>query len=212
MNNFSIEIPSDEIAKLVDSIVDTIREDHFDELSDRIYESVLDEVKDNVKDWIDIDDLDIENSITNTIEDLLGQFNPGKHCGIGRAAEDVIKDGFVYAIENDDDFAKKLGSFIDKWIWKPSDEKHPEDSIKAILGREDASNIHDLTAPASPSVENKMLISQQELKDIIYLTISTVVGQSCIRDVNMTSLVNSSIESQADHIRTFLNTKQQEDT
>lgn len=207
MHNISIEISSDEITKLVDTVVDTIREDHFDDLSDKIYDSVVDEVKDNINDWIELDDLDIENKVTNTIEDLLGQFSPGNHCSMGRAVEDIIKDGFTYAIENDDDFARNLGSFIDKWIWKPSDEKHPEDSIRAILGREDASNIHNLTVPASPSVENKMLISQQELKDIIYLTISTVVGQSCIRDVNMTSLVNSSVESQAQHIREFLNTK-----
>lgn len=207
MHNISIEISSDEITKLVDTVVDTIREDHFDDLSDKIYDSVVDEVKDNINDWIDLDDLDIENNVTNTIEDLLSQFNPGNHCAMGRAVEDIIKDGFAYAIENDDDFAQKLGSFIDKWIWKPSDEKHPEDSIKAILGREDASNIHNLITPADPSVGNKISIDQQELKDIIYLTISTVIGHSDIRGVNMTTLVNGAIESQAQHIRTFLNTK-----
>lgn len=207
MQSISVEISSDGITQLVDTVVDAIREDHFDDLSDKIYDSVVDEVKDNINDWIDLDDLDIENNVTNTIEDLLSQFNPGNHCAMGRAVEDIIKDGFAYAIENDDDFAQKLGSFIDKWIWKPSDEKHPEDSIKAILGREDASNIHNLTAPAGHPAENKMLISQQELRDIIYLTISTVVGHSDIRGVNMTVLENRAVESFAQHIRTFLNTK-----
>jgi hypothetical protein len=181
----------EELADSMDDIADNVQSKIEDSLTnsitDLVTDSVQEDLRNNFSDYFDIDDYmsDIQNGLDysdiasevqeridfgSEIESLAGQFRPGHHCGVGKAVEEVIYDGIEYGLTHDEDLAKAIGSFIDNWLYQPNPDPEVQktlvnDAISRILGREDASNIHNDLMPQSTE-ENKEVPASERLLTI----------------------------------------------
>jgi len=213
------------IENLIDEFINNSIDDYADQIKDKIEDSLTEEVcdyvrrdlvsniddyiciqdiKDQVNESIDIyelakevrDELDIPD-VTDEIENLADQFNPGKHCRVGKAVEKVIEDGVVYSLTHNDEFARAMGSFIDNWLYQPNPDPQAQkaivdDAINRILGREDASNIHnDLVAnPTTLAYSDETIeLTRNEINNLIYNSISQALNNKELSVTEMKFLI-----------------------
>lgn len=218
LKDYIKSIFEEEIDSVIDDIASKVESRIEDSITDSITESVTDSVQEdlrnNFSDYFDVSDHidDIQDSldyseiadqvqerldIGSEIESLAEQFSPGHHCGIGKAVEEVIYDGVEYGLTHDEDFAKAMGSFIDNWLYQPVPNRDVQkmlidNAINRILGREDASNIHNDLMPQTvenkeeiPASEREVVITAGDIHTIIDISLSHFYGS---KDISIPAL------------------------
>ena len=216
--NNSIDDYADQIKdkiedSLTEEVCDYVRKDLVSNIDDYI---CIQDIKDQVNESIDIyelarevrDEIDIPD-VSDEIENLATQFHPGEHCSIGRAVEKVIESGVMYSLTHNENFARAMGSFIDNWLYQSNPDTEVQkslvnDAVNRILGKEDASNIHNnlVANPTTPSYSDETIeLTRNEINNLIYNSISQALNN---KELSVTEMKFLILESSNAKINDFV--------
>jgi hypothetical protein len=213
----TLRLPTDQLDEMIDELKANLSDEVSENIKNDIIEEIQKDIEKNIDDYIDLDDIadtlhrdyldydqiasEIENrneSFSSQIESLIGEFNPGAHCGLGRAVEGLIEDSIVYSMFNNDEFAKKLGSFIDNWLYKPTPEPEVTESI--MSGVTERLGFPE-TKPAEPTIS----LTVSQLNEIIHRSLT--VGLVNTVNNNVSDLVDIAVNQFDGDIQSFINTE-----
>lgn len=213
----TLRLPTNQLDEVIEELKTNLSEEVSESIKDELLEAIRDEIKMDISDYINIDDLadtihrdyldydEIANELENRNESLSGQleglvyeFNPGSHCGLGRAVEGLIEESIIHSMLHNDDFAKKLGSFIDNWLYKPTPEPEVTESI--MSGVTERLGFPE-TKPAEPTIS----LTADQLKEIINRSLT--VGLVNTINNNVSDLVDTAVNQLDGNIQSFINTE-----
>jgi len=213
----TLRLPTNQLDEVIEELKTNLSEEISDSIKDEVVEAVRDDMKMDIGDYINIDDLadsiqsdyldydsiaqEVENkleSVSSQIESLIDEFNPGSHCGLGRAVESLIEDSLEHSMFNNDEFAKKLGSFIDNWLYKPTPEPEVTESI--MSGVTERLGLSE-TKPAEPTIS----LTVGQLNEIIHRSLT--VGLVNTINNNVSDLVDIAVNQFDGDIQSFIHTE-----
>jgi hypothetical protein len=213
----TLRLPTNQLDEVIEELKTNLSEEISESIKDEIAEEIKQELKDDIGDYLDMDDIadsihkdyldydsiaeEVEGrieSVSSQIESLIGEFNPGAHCGLGRAVESLIEDSFAYSMFNNDEFAQKLGSFIDNWLYKPTPEPEVTESI--MSGVTERLGIPE-TKPAEPTIS----LTVSQLNEIIHRTLTVGLVNTVNHDVS--DLVDIAVNQFDGDIQSFIHTE-----
>jgi hypothetical protein len=213
----TLRLPTNQLDEVIEELKTNLSEEISESIKDEIAEEIKQELKDDIGDYLDMDDIadsihkdyldydsiaeEVEGrieSVSSQIESLIGEFNPGAHCGLGRAVESLIEDSLEYSMFNNDEFAKKLGSFIDNWLYKPTPEPEVTESI--MSGVTERLGLPE-TKPAEPTIS----LTVSQLNEIIHRSLT--VGLVNTINNNVSDLVDTAVNQLDGDIQSFIHTE-----
>lgn len=101
-----------------DTILEMVREDMKNHIyyyvdEDDMHDLIdADNIADKVMDKIDVEDIMSDYDISGQLTDLARSYDPVGHCSLGEAVTNVMKEGFIYLLRNDEDVAAMIKGFM----------------------------------------------------------------------------------------------------
>lgn len=101
-----------------ETILDLVREDMKNHLyyyvdEDDLHDLIdVDNVSDRVLDKIDVDDIMSDYDISGQLLDLARSYDPVGHCSLGEAVTNIMKEGFIHLLRNNEEVAAMIKGFM----------------------------------------------------------------------------------------------------